>query len=90
MDKIGLVKLLANCVVSAGAGKILYGFVRNNTSPTSMRDKVTIYAAAVVVGSMVGRSLKAHTEIMIDETVAKWAELKTAALNLQATLAGED
>lgn len=90
MDKTKLVKFIANVVVSAGATKILRGFVRNNTAPTSMRDKVIITAATVVVGSLIGRSLKSHTEKMVDETIEKWAELKTAVLNLQATIAGED
>lgn len=90
MDKTKVVKFFLGVVVSAGATKIVGGFVRNNTCPTSLRDKITIVVATAVIVSMTCRVLNEHAHKMVDETVDAWNEMKERILQFQAELAGED
>ena len=89
MNRIKVVKFVLGVIVSAGTTKIVAGFVRNNVTPTSMRDKITIIAATTVIGSIVVHAVKAHADSMVDEVVAGWNQAKERLLEAQASLAGD-
>lgn len=90
MDKTKVVKFVLGVVVSAGATKVVGGFVKNNTNPKNMRDKFTIVVASMVMGSLVIRYLKDHSDEMVDEAIEAFENLRQNTLDLQAVIAGDE
>jgi hypothetical protein len=72
MTKLDITKTAVKIIVGSGTAKIIQGIVRNNTSPESITDTVTITAGAIVVGSMVGDIAGRYTDAKIDEIAAWW------------------
>lgn len=75
MDKIDIAKKIAGCVVAAGVSRIVGGFIKNNTDPQGLTDKVAIGSAALVIGSMAAGATKAHTDQMIDHVIKTYNEI---------------
>lgn len=61
------VKFAVSGIVGIGTGKIVGGVIKNNISPETLIDKVTVTAAAWVIGAMATKATKTHTDEMIDE-----------------------
>jgi len=74
MEKIKLVKLVTSAVVGAGTSKIVAAFIKNNTSPEKLLDKVTITSAAFVLGAVAAEHSKMYTDTKIDELATFWEE----------------
>jgi len=67
-NALGLVKLAASGVVGIGTGKIIGQIIKNNVAaPETMLDKVTVTAAAWVIGGVVTTATKKYTNETIDE-----------------------
>lgn len=69
-----ITKKIASIVVGAGISQIVKGNIENNTSPEKTVDKLTLYAATVVVGAMASRATSNYTDSEIDKLVAWWGE----------------
>ena len=70
MTKLELTKAVTSFVVTSGTTKIVNGIIRNNTDPEKVTDTVSIAAASVVIGMMVGDATKKYTDEKIDEFAA--------------------
>lgn len=90
MDKIKLVKFALNFTVAAGTAQIIRTLVFDNMRPRSAWGRYSIMAATSVFASLIVRIMKAHAELLVDESVENWEKLKASIFELQATIAGED
>lgn len=72
MTKLEITKAVTSFVVTSGTTKIVNGIIRNNTNPEKLTDTVSIGAASVVVGMMVGDATKKYTDEKIDEIAVWW------------------
>lgn len=76
MDKLEIAKKAAGFVVGIGVSRIVAGFIKNNTSPDSVTDKVAIASAALVIGSMASSATKKHTDKLIDDLVTAYKKIE--------------
>lgn len=72
MTRLDLTKKIASITVGFGTGKIVGQVIKNNTSPDSVVDHVSILAASIVLGQMAADKTTAYTDQKIDEIVAWW------------------
>lgn len=68
-DKLTVVKFLASGIVGIGAGKIVGNIIKNQVKPVTLIDKVTVTAAAWVIGAMASEMTKKYTNDTIENTV---------------------
>lgn len=68
----GVLKTGVSLVVGSGVTKIVAGIIKNNTSPTNIYQKVTIWAAAFVIGTIITDVSKNYTDEKIDDALAWW------------------
>lgn len=68
--KIELVKFVASGIVGMGTGKIVGKIIKNNVTPETMLEKITVTAAAWVIAGMATKATKKVADEMVDE-VAK-------------------
>jgi hypothetical protein len=61
------VKFVATTVVGLGTTKIVGKIIKNNVSPETLVDKVTVVAAAWVMGGIAHQATKKYTEQAIDD-----------------------
>ncbi len=77
MNKLNIVKKSVAAIVSFGAGSIIKQIIDNNTEePDNVALKVTNTAGAYALGSLVGAAAATHTDKLIDEAAAQFAEMK--------------
>jgi hypothetical protein len=76
MDKLQIIKTVASAVVGYGSGLIVGGIIKNNTTPENAREVVAIASAGMVIGSMVSKATKKHTDAMIDDAVETVVKIK--------------
>ena len=74
MTKLEITKLAAKTIVGFGTGKIVHGVIATNVPAGGIVTKVTVIAAAVVVGMMASEATEKFTEEKIDEAAAWWRE----------------
>lgn len=74
MTKIKLAKGVVNFVVGMGTSKIVADIIRNNTDPKNIVDNVSMFSAALVIGSMAADATREYTDTKIDELVTWWDE----------------
>lgn len=70
MNKVQLAKTAATLIVGAGASGIVKDIIKYNTAPSTLTQKVTYAAGAVVLGSIVADVTRDYTSRKIDEGVA--------------------
>lgn len=75
--KLKTVKSITRIIVGFGATSITSQIVKNNVVPGSMFQKITITAAMIATGALLGETLGAYTEDKIDEIV-ELVEVSTA------------
>lgn len=68
VNALSAVKFVASGVVGIGAGKIVGKIIKNNVSPETLIDKVTVVSASWVISGIVTTATKKYTNEMIDET----------------------
>jgi hypothetical protein len=68
-DKIKLVKFVASSIVGLGTGKIVGRIIKNNITPETLIEKVTVTAAAWVIAGVVTKATKQYTDETIDDLV---------------------
>lgn len=66
-NALSVVKVAVSGVVGIGTGKIVSAVIKNNVSPESLIDKVTIVAASWTLSGVVTTATKKYTNEMIDE-----------------------
>lgn len=66
-NALSAVKFAVSGVVGIGTGKIVSAVIKNNVSPESLIDKVTIVAASWTLSGVVTTAAKKYTNEMIDE-----------------------
>ncbi len=74
MTKLEITKFAAKTIVGIGTGKIVHGVIATNVPSGGIVTKVTVIAAAVVVGMMASEATEKFTETKIDEAAAWWKE----------------
>lgn len=67
MTKLQLTKTLTSFVITAGTTKIVNGIIENNTDRTKLSDNLSVGAASIVLGMMVGDITRRYTDVKIDE-----------------------
>jgi hypothetical protein len=67
--KLKTVKTITRIVVGFGATSITSQIVRNNVVPGSLFQKITITAAMIAAGGLLGETLGTYTDDKIDEIV---------------------
>lgn len=73
-NALKIAKFAASTVVGLGTGKIVGKVIKQHVTPENIIDKVTVTAAAWVIGAMATQATKNATDKMIDdaaETVQK-------------------
>lgn len=83
--KIKFAKLIARALVGSGTGVISNSIIANNVQPDSLKTKVAVAAASVVIASMAEEATKAHTETRIDEFVNAWNSISETRNNKSQT-----
>lgn len=68
----GVIKTGVSLVVGSGVTKIVAGIIRNNTTPTNIYQKVAVFTAAFVIGSIITDVSKNYTDSKIDDAIAWW------------------
>lgn len=63
------VKQVTRIIVGFGATTITSQIVRNNVVPGSLFQKITVTAAMIAAGALLGEKLGAYTDDKIDELV---------------------
>lgn len=72
MNKLNAFKFVARLVVGAGTTTISNGIIRNNVTPSSLIENISVGVASVVIGSMASEATRSHTERQIDQIVDAW------------------
>lgn len=67
--KLQTTKMITRVIVGFGATSITNQIVRNNVVPGSLFQKITITAAMIAAGAMLGEKLGTYTDDKIDEIV---------------------
>ena len=75
MSKRDIAKKMTAFVVGAGVTKIVAGVIANNTAPTRVTDKVSIVAAAFVLGGIAADAASKYTDSQIDKTERRLGQL---------------
>ena len=70
MDKIELAKSAVKIVSGFGVSRIINSIVANNVATTTLPQKVCVFTATVVAGSLAAEALGDHSDQKIDEVVA--------------------
>ena len=76
---IGVIKFAVSAIVGAGTTTIVRTAIRNTVEPESLKDKVTVTAATVVIGSMAANAAKSYTDNTIDDIVDLVTNLRKPA-----------
>lgn len=84
-NALSAVKFVASSLVGVGTGKIVSGIIKNNVTPETLLDKVTVLGAAWVIGGMATKATKTFTDETIDD-VAKGVSGVVAALKLKSKI----
>lgn len=66
---LSAVKFVASGVVGLGTSKIVAGIIKNNVTPETLIDKVSVAAAAWTISAMAAAATKKYTDEAIDDTV---------------------
>lgn len=74
--KLTTVKSITRIIVGFGATSITSQIVKNNVVPGSLFQKITITAAMIAAGGLLGETLGAYTDDKIDEVVEIVADTK--------------
>ena len=74
--KLSTVKQITRIVVGLGGSSITTQIIKNNVAAGSMTQKVTITAAMIVAGALVGEKLGDYTDEKIDEVVQTIAQIQ--------------
>jgi hypothetical protein len=74
MTKLEITKLATKTIVGIGTGKIVHGIIATNVPSGGIVTKVTVIAAAIVVGMMASEKTEAFTDQKIDEAATWWKE----------------
>jgi len=74
-NALSAVKFVASGIVGIGTGKIVGRIIRNNITPETLVEKVSVTAAAWVIGSMAAKATKQYTDEIIDETATSVKEV---------------
>lgn len=84
-SKLNVAKVLISGIVGIGTGRIVQQIIKNNITPTSTIDKVTVLSAAWVIGGIASEATKSYTNNMIDD-MAKTATKVIDKFKLDAKL----
>lgn len=68
-NALSVAKVVISGVVGVGTGKIVAKIIKNNVNPETLLDKVTITAAAWVIGAVTTEYTKKYTDDTIDNVV---------------------
>lgn len=68
-DKIKIVKFVATGIVGMGTGKIVGRIIKNNITPETLIEKVTVTAAAWVISAVITKATKGFVDEQIDDAV---------------------
>lgn len=74
MIQRGTVKFIVRGIVGLGVAKIVRSFIKENTTPKGIKDKVTMRAGSLVMGAMAADSAKSYTDAKIDKWYDAWEE----------------
>lgn len=69
MDKIEIAKKAVQLVSGFGVSKIISSVVSNNVVVTSLPQKVAVFTASMIAGSLASEILGEHSDAKIDEIV---------------------
>ncbi len=75
-NKIQITKAIVGAIVRFGTGSIVYAIVRNNTTPESAFEKISIPAGSFVLGGIASDAARQYSERMIDDLVETFGGLK--------------
>lgn len=75
LTAVSAVRNAVSVVVGIGTGKIVGQIIKNNITPETLRDKVTVTAASWAIGAMVGSATKKFTEKEFDTAVEQGTKL---------------
>ena len=76
MKALKITKFVVGAVVAVGAGKIAGHIIRNNVTPRSGFEAVTMATAAFVLCGMVGAMAANESDKQIDEFIKAWKQMK--------------
>lgn len=78
MNKLNVLKKTVALVVTIGTGSITKQIIDHNTDePTTNTEKVTRYAGSFAIGGAISAAATAHTDRLIDELAANFADVKS-------------
>lgn len=63
---VGVAKLVVSGLVGIGTGKIVANVIKNHITPETLIDKVTVTAAAWVIGAIATEATKDYTDELVD------------------------
>lgn len=69
LNALAVVKFVASGVVGIGTGKIVGKIIKNNVTPETLIDKVTVLAAGWVIAGIATNATKKYTDDMVDDVV---------------------
>lgn len=67
--KLGVAKFVVSGIVGIGTGKIVGRIIREHITPETLIDKITVTAAAWVIGALATEATKSYTNDAIDQVV---------------------
>lgn len=67
--KLGVAKFIVSGIVGIGTGKIVGRIIREHITPETLIDKITVTAAAWVIGAVATEMTKSYTHDTIDQVV---------------------
>lgn len=76
MNKIEIAKKVVGLTVQYGSGLIISGIVRSNVAPANIIQKVGVTVGVFAISGAVGNAASKYTDLMIDEIVDAYKELK--------------
>jgi hypothetical protein len=84
-----LTKFVVGSFATAGSAMLVNSVITEHARPKSMRQRISVVAARVVLTTLVVETTRRQSDKMVDETIKEWDELKKNWRELKRVLSGE-
>lgn len=90
MNATKIAKFVVGSFSTAGAAMLVNSVITEHARPKSMKQRISVVAARVVLTALVVETTRRQSDKMIDETIKEWHELKNSWTELKNVLRGEE
>jgi hypothetical protein len=78
MDKRQATKNVLHLVTEYGVGIIVTAIIKNNTAPTRIDKKISVFVAGLAIGGVVSNRASKYMDAFVDEIFDAYAKTKAA------------